>query len=112
MPLAPRAHDPSEILGDWRRRNERSLSRLVRLAHQRWAIEQQYQELKTELGFDHFEGRSYPGWQHHVVLTAVAYAFLQRERLRHVDPPLTFPAIRAIVQEIFTALLFAQQPSY
>src|SRR5262249_11930542 len=57
-----------------------SVRQLVRRAHQRWAIEQQYQELKTELGFDHFEGRSYPGWQHHVVLTAVAYAFLQRER--------------------------------
>jgi SRSO17 transposase len=90
-----------------------SVKQLVRLAHQRWAIEQQYQELKTELGFDHFEGRSYPGWQHHVVLSAVAYAFLQRERMRHrTDQALTFPAIRAIVQEIFTALLFAQQPDY
>jgi len=90
-----------------------SLPQLVRLAHQRWAIEQQYQELKTELGFDHFEGRSYPGWQHHVVLTAVAYAFLQRERQRRgADESLTFPGIRAIVQEIFTALLLAQQPDY
>ena len=90
-----------------------SVKALVRLAHQRWAIEQQYQELKTELGLDHFEGRSYPGWTHHVVLTAVAYAFLQRERMRRgTDPSLTFPGIRAIVQEIFTALLFAQQPNY
>ena len=90
-----------------------SVKQLVRLAHQRWAIEQQYQELKTELGFDHFEGRSYPGWQHHVVLTAVAYAFLQRERQRRgADESLTFPGIRAIVQEIFTALLLAQQPDY
>jgi SRSO17 transposase len=90
-----------------------SLAQLVRLAHQRWAIEQQYQELKTELGLDHFEGRSYPGWQHHVVLTAVAYAFLQRERMRaDADPALTFPAVRAIVTEVFTALLFAQKPSY
>jgi len=90
-----------------------SVTQLVRLAHQRWAIEQQYQELKTELGFDHFEGRSYPGWQHHVVLTAVAYAFLQRERQRRgADESLTFPGIRAIVQEIFTALLLAQQPDY
>ena len=90
-----------------------SVKQLVRLAHQRWEIEQQYQELKTELGFDHFEGRSYPGWQHHVVLTAVAYSFLQRERMRHrSEPGLTFPAIHAIVQEIFTALLFAQQPDY
>jgi SRSO17 transposase len=89
-----------------------SLKQLVRLAHQRWAIEQQYQELKTELGFDHFEGRSYPGWQHHVVLSAVAYAFLQRERMRPCATPLTFPGIRAIVQEIFTALLIAQRPAY
>jgi SRSO17 transposase len=90
-----------------------SVTQLVRLAHQRWAIEQQYQELKTELGFDHFEGRSYPGWQHHVVLTAIAYAFLQRERQRRgADQSLTFPGIRAIVQEIFTALLLAQQPDY
>jgi len=90
-----------------------SLKQLVRLAHQRWAIEQQYQELKTELGLDHFEGRSYPGWQHHVVLTAIAYAFLQRERMRDdADPALTLPAVRAIVTEVFTALLFAQKPSY
>lgn len=88
-----------------------SLRQLVRLAHHRWAIEQQYQELKTELGFDHFEGRSYPGWHRHVVLSAVAYAFLQDERRRQRrGRPLTFPAIRAIVQEIFTALLLAQQP--
>jgi SRSO17 transposase len=90
-----------------------SLTQLVRLAHQRWAIEQQYMELKTELGLDHFEGRSYPGWHHHVVLTAVAYAFLQRERMRRdADPALTLPGVRAIVTEIFTALLFAQRPSY
>jgi SRSO17 transposase len=89
------------------------LPALVRLAHQRWAIEQQYQELKGELGLDHFEGRSYPGWEHHVVLTAVAHAYLQRERMQPTTgPPLTFPAIRAIVQEIFTGLLFAQRPQY
>jgi SRSO17 transposase len=90
-----------------------SLRALVGLAHQRWAIEQQYQELKSELGLDHFEGRSYPGWQHHVVLTAVAHAFIQRERMRPPrGAPLTFPAVRAIVQEIFTALLFAAKPRY
>ncbi len=49
------------------------LRTLVRAAHQRWAIEQQYQQLKEELGLNHFEGRSYPGWQRHVVLTALAY---------------------------------------
>ena len=84
-----------------------SLRALVALAHQRWAIEQQYQELKSELGLDHFEGRTYPGWQHHVVLTAVAHAYIQRERMRRGAAGLTFPAVRAVVQEIFTALLFA-----
>ena len=90
-----------------------SLRALVRAAHQRWAIEQQYQDLKTELGLDHFEGRSYPGWQHHVVLTAIAYAFLQKERIRpRTGPSLTLPQVRAIVQEIFTGLLFISRPRY
>jgi SRSO17 transposase len=90
-----------------------SLRALVRLAHQRWAIEQHYQDLKGELGLDHFEGRTYPGWQHHIVISAVAYAFLQKERMRGpVDGALTFPALRAIVQEIFTGLLFASRPRY
>lgn len=89
-----------------------SLRALVRLTHQRWAIEQQYQELKSELGLDHFEGRTWPGWQHHAVLTAVAHAYIQRERMRRGAAGLTFPAVRAIVQEIFTALLFAAKPRY
>ena len=90
-----------------------SLRALVRAAHHRWAIEQQYQELKTELGFDHVEGRSYPGWHHHAVITAVTYAFLQTERMRRRDGPrLTFPQARAIVQEIFTGLLFVSRPRY
>ncbi len=90
-----------------------SLTQLVRLAHQRWAIEQHYQDLKTELGLDHFEGRSYPGWQHHMVISAVAYAFLQTERMRpRAGPRLTFPQVRAFVQEIFTGLLFISRPRY
>jgi SRSO17 transposase len=88
-----------------------SLTAVVRVAHQRWAIEQQYQELKTELGLDHFEGRTFPGWHHHVVLTAITYNFLQAERHR-ARVALTFPAARGIMQEIFTAYLFAQRPHY
>lgn len=48
------------------------LADLVALARSRWPIEQQYRELKDDLGFDHFEGRSYRGWTHHAVLVAVA----------------------------------------
>jgi SRSO17 transposase len=88
-----------------------ALARLVALAHQRWPVEQQYQQLKTELGLDHFEGRTYPGWHHHVVVSAVAYAFLQQERMRR-EPPITFEVIHAIVQDVFVGLLFAARPRY
>ena len=89
------------------------LRALVRLAHQRWAIEQQYLELKDELGLDHFEGRTYPGWQHHMVISAVAFAFLQTERRRpRAGPRLTFPQICAFVQEIFTGLFLISRPRY
>ena len=69
-----------------------SLRALVSLAHQRWTIEQQYQELKDEIGLDLFEGRSLPGWQRHVIfLTAIAYGFLQNERRRRGQTALTLP---------------------
>jgi SRSO17 transposase len=58
------------------------LRRFVRLAKGRWRIEQDYRELKDELGLDHFEGRSWPGWHHHVTLASMAYAFLVLEGLR------------------------------
>ena len=89
-----------------------SLKSVVRLTHQRWAIEQQYQELKTELGLDHFEGRSYHGWHRHVVLTAVAYAFLQQERLRRRRSDLTFPKARAVMTDILTAHYLITHPRY
>ena len=89
-----------------------SLRALVRLAPQRWAIEQQYQELKDEIGLDHFEGRSLPGWQRHVVLTAIAYSFLQSERRRRGQTHLTLPRVRAVIQEVLTAHFFMTQPHY
>jgi len=58
------------------------LKQLVRLAKMRFRIEQDYRELKDALGLDHFEGRSYPGWNHHVTLVSVAHAFLTLERRR------------------------------
>jgi SRSO17 transposase len=59
---------------------ETSLEELVRLAHQRWAIEQNYQQLKEELGLDHFEGRSWRGLHHHLTLCLLAFCFLTRLR--------------------------------
>nr|WP_051845555.1 IS701 family transposase [Streptomyces sp. NRRL S-813] len=54
---------------------------LVRLAKIRWRIEHDYRELKHGLGLDHFEGRSWPGWHHHVTLVTAAHAFLTEQRL-------------------------------
>jgi SRSO17 transposase len=59
-----------------------SLKRLVDIAHGRWRIEQEYQQLKEELGLDHFEGRSWRGWHHHVTMIMLAHAFLRLEQKR------------------------------
>jgi SRSO17 transposase len=62
------------------------LVELVRLGKLRWRIEQDYRELKGALGLDHFEGRSWAGWHHHVTLVSVAHGFLTLERLRRPKP--------------------------
>ncbi|MFI8345743.1 IS701 family transposase [Streptomyces sp. NPDC085639] len=53
---------------------------LVRLAKSRWRIEHDYRELKTVLGLDHFEGRSFTGWHRHVTLVTAAHLFLTEQR--------------------------------
>ena len=68
------------------------LRRLVRQAQLRWHCEQDYQQTKEELGLDHYEGRGWLGWHHHVTLVQIAHAFLTLERLREkknlfVEPP-------------------------
>jgi len=59
---------------------------LVRLAKIRWRIERDFQELKDELGLDHYEGRGWRGFHHHGALCIAAYAFLAAERAR-LSPP-------------------------
>ena len=82
-----------------------TLRDLIALARSRWPIEQQYRDLKDELGVDHFEGRTYRGWMHHTVLTAVAFTFLQLERAQvKVAPRPTLPTVRFWVREIMGLL--------
>jgi SRSO17 transposase len=82
-----------------------TLRELVTLVRSRWPVEQQYRELKDELGIDHFEGRRYRGWTHHTVLTAIAFTFLQLERMRSDDEPRpTLPHVRMWVREIMAVL--------
>ena len=54
----------------------------VELWKSRWHVEQGYQQLKEELGLDHFEGRSWPGFHHHASLCIAAYGFLLDQRLK------------------------------
>jgi SRSO17 transposase len=70
-------------------RHNTPLKTLVRLGKIRWRIEHDYRELKTGLGIDHFEGRSFTGWHRHVTLAVVAQAFCTLLRL---DPKAPAPA--------------------
>jgi SRSO17 transposase len=58
------------------------LRTFVWLSGLRWAIEQCFEEGKTELGMDHYEVRNYPGWHHHMLTTMLAHFFLWRLKLR------------------------------
>jgi SRSO17 transposase len=60
---------------------ETSLETLAALIKARWACEQMHQQMKDELGLDHFEGRSWRGLHHHALLCQLAMAFLQHLRL-------------------------------
>jgi SRSO17 transposase len=57
------------------------IKRLAAAVKPRWASEQAHQQLKKELGLDHFEGRSWVGLHRHALMTMIAYAFLQSRRL-------------------------------
>ena len=72
-----------------------SIRRLVAILKARWACEQAHQQMKEELGLDHFEGRSWNGLHHHLLLTMMAFTFLQELRCKekkvrregHHNPP-------------------------
>jgi SRSO17 transposase len=52
------------------------------LSGMRWAIEQGFEEAKTELGMDHYEVRKYPGWHHHMLVCMIAHFFLWHVKIR------------------------------
>ena len=60
---------------------EANLKTLAATIKARWVCEQAHQQLKEELGLDHFEGRSWHGLHRHALMTMIAYAFLQSRRL-------------------------------
>lgn len=90
-----------------------SLTTLVRLAKLRWRVERDYQELKQEIGLDHFEGRTWRGFHHHATLCAVAHGFLALRRalfppeqieVDHLPGPQSTPAGSAELDRYLPAL--------
>jgi SRSO17 transposase len=63
-----------------------SHKQLVRIVKERWRTERMYEDLKGELGLDHFEGRSFVGWHHHVSVVLCCYAFVVAEQAGAFPP--------------------------
>jgi len=84
------------------------LLELVRLSGLRWPIESIFEEGKGELGFDHYETRSWLGWHHHMVLVSVAHHFLVRLRLKCQDqaPALTLYQVRLLLTSVLPKPVF------
>ncbi len=87
-----------------------SLKMLAATIKARWVCEQAHQQLKEELGLDHFEGRSWTGLHRHALMTMIAYAFLQSRRLKAAGrkkkiggppPQPSMPAIRQAILDLF-----------
>ena len=63
-----------------------SKKQIVRRYKERYRTEQAYEEMKGELGLDHFEGRRFRGWHHHISVVLCCYAFVVAERARSFFP--------------------------
>lgn len=78
------------------------LRTFVWLSGVRWAVEQCFEEGKTELGMAHYEVRKYPGWHHHMLTTMLAHCFLWAFKLRlgKKTPALTVSQLRRILEVV------------
>ncbi|MBB1493403.1 transposase, partial [Paracoccus sp. MC1854] len=74
-----------------------ALESLAALIKRRWVCEQMHQQMKGEIGLDHFEGRSWRGLHHHALMTMIAFAFLQHLRLGEKNPHQTGAAPNPIL---------------
>ncbi len=97
--IPPDEREPLWLLIEWRDgentpanyflsslNTRRTKKQLIRIVMQRWRTERVYQDLKGELGLDHFEGRRFPGWHHHISVALSCYAFIIAERVRRFSP--------------------------
>ena len=90
-----------------------SIKALASTIKARWICEQAHQQLKEELGLDHFEGRSWQGLHRHALMTMIAYTFLQHRRLatakrgKRVTGPPPQPSLPAVRHTIIAHMIFA-----
>src|SRR5512133_2728677 len=97
--IAPASHEPVWLMMEWPEGEDKptkfslttlprrlSEKQIVRVTKERWRTERVYEELKGELGLDHFEGRSYAGWHHHISVVLCCFAFVVAERVQHFPP--------------------------
>ncbi len=90
---------------------ETNLRTLAAILKARWVCEQAHQQMKEELGLDHFEGRSWQGLHRHALMIMIAYAFLQHRRLTQAKrgkkingppPQPSLPAVRHAIVNLIT----------
>jgi SRSO17 transposase len=81
---------------------------LVRISGMRWPVEIIFEEGKCEIGFDHYETRSWLGWHHHMLLVSLAHHFLVRLRLKLKDkaPALTIYQVRLLLTSVLPKPVF------
>lgn len=93
------ARDPEWLLVEWPRGEagptkyvlstlpvSMSAKQMVGTVKSRWRVERSYEDMKGELGLDHYEGRSFIGWHHHISVVLACYAFLVAEHARSFPP--------------------------
>ena len=81
---------------------------LVRLSGMRWPVEIIFEEGKGEIGFDHYETRSWLGWHHHLLIVSLAHHFLVRLRIKLRDkaPALTVYQVRLLLTSVLPKPVF------
>jgi len=81
---------------------------LVRISGMRWPVEIIFEESKGEIGFDHYETRSWLGWHHHLLLVSLAHHFLVRLRINLKDkaPALTVYQVRLLLTSVLPKPVF------
>jgi SRSO17 transposase len=84
------------------------LNEFVRISGMRWPIETIFEEAKGEVGLDHYEMRSWLGWQHHMLLVALAHHFLMRLKIRFQEqaPALTVYQVRLLLSCVLPVPVF------